>query len=179
MKPYLRGQDIKRWSPDWVGLWMILLKSSENFNWPWSDLEIDAEAQFSQTFPSIYNHFQSFKDKLIKRQDQGRFWWELRSCTYYEIFERPRIIHTDITWRPQFAFTSKPIYLLNTAYVWPIEDMYVLAVVNSPLLWAYMWRNATHGKDEALRLIFSFTENLPIAPPTDEIRAEVEPGVAG
>ncbi len=35
-----------------------------------------------------------------------------------------------------------------------------------------------HGKDEALRLIYSFTENLPIAPPTDSIRAEVEPAVA-
>jgi hypothetical protein len=50
-------------------------------------------------------------------------------------------------------------------------------VVNSSLLWAYMWRNVTHGKDEALRLIYSFTETLPIAPPTDEIRMEAEPAV--
>ena len=40
-----------------------------------------------------------------------------------------------------------------------------------------MWRNATHGKDEALRLIDSFTKTLPIASPTDEIRAEAEPAV--
>lgn len=45
------------------------------------------------------------------------------------------------------------------------------------LLWAYMWRNATHGKDETLRLIYSFTETLPIAPPTDEARAEAEEAV--
>jgi hypothetical protein len=61
--------------------------------------------------------------------------------------------------------------------MWPTADLWVLAVVNSPLLWSYMWRNATHGKDEALRLIDSFTETLPIAPPPDEIRAEAEPAV--
>ena len=31
--------------------------------------------------------------------------------------------------------------------------------------------------DEALRLIYSFTEKLPIAPPTDEARAEAEEAV--
>ena len=29
-KPYLRGQDIGRWAPDWQGLWMIVLASSGN-----------------------------------------------------------------------------------------------------------------------------------------------------
>ncbi len=90
------------------------------------------------------------------------------------MFEQPKIIHTDITWRPQFAVTDEPTYLVNTAYMWPVSDLWVLAVVNSPLLWAYMWRNATHGKDEALRLIYSFVERLPIAPPTDEAREEAE-----
>ncbi|MBK8905736.1 MAG: hypothetical protein IPM53_31425 [Anaerolineaceae bacterium] len=47
----------------------------------------------------------------------------------------------------------------------------------SPLLWSFMWRNAMHGKDEALRLIYSFVENLPIAVPSDEIRAGVETAV--
>ena len=28
IKPYLRGQDIKRWSPEWRGLWMIFLSAA-------------------------------------------------------------------------------------------------------------------------------------------------------
>ncbi len=101
----------------------------------------------------------------------------MRSCSYYDAFEQPKIIHTDITWRPQFAVVIDPTYLLNTAYFWPTDDPWLLAVVNSPLLWSYMWRNATHGKDEALRLIYSFTETLPIAPPTDEMREAAEESV--
>ncbi|WP_423226246.1 Eco57I restriction-modification methylase domain-containing protein [Candidatus Amarolinea aalborgensis] len=175
--PYLRGQDIKRWHPEWANLWMILLKSSENYEWPWSRSGESAETVFARTFPSLYAYLKPHEDALRKRQDQGRFWWELRSCDYYSAFERPKIIHTDIAWRAQFAYSDKPVFLVNTAYVWPTSDLYLLAVVNSPLMWAYMWRNAMHGKDEVLRLIYSFTESLPIAQPNDPIRAEIEPAV--
>jgi hypothetical protein len=177
IKPYLRGQDIKRWSPEWNGLWMIVLKSSSDHAWPWSDAGAETEEVFRQTYPSLYRHMKPLEDRLRKRQDKGQYWWELRSCSYYSAFEQPKIVHTDITWRPQFAVAHEPTYLLNTAYLWPTSDLWLLVVVNSPLLWTYMWRNATHGKDEALRLVYSFTETLPIAPPTDEMRAEAEPAV--
>ena len=39
IKPYLRGQDMKRWAPEWDRLWMIVLKSSGDYRWPWSDVE--------------------------------------------------------------------------------------------------------------------------------------------
>jgi type I restriction-modification system DNA methylase subunit len=179
IKPYLRGQDIKRWSPEWAGLWMIVLKSSGDNTWPWSNSadEVTAEAFFQQTYPSLHEHMKPLESKLRKRQDHGRYWWELRACAYYDTFAQPKLIHTDITWRPQFALNETTMYLLNTAYMWPAADPYILAVVNSPLMWSYMWRNATHGKDEALRLIYSFVETLPIAPPSEAIRAEVEPVV--
>lgn len=180
IKPYLRGQDIKRWSPEWAGLWMIVLKSSSDYSWPWSKASntTAAEELFQQTFPSLYGHLKPIEDRLRARQDQGRYWWELRACAYYHVFEQPKIVHTDITWRSQFALNELPTYLLNTAYMWPTSDLYILAVLNSPLLWAYMWRKATHGKDEALRLIYSFVETLPIASPTDVIRSEAELAVA-
>jgi hypothetical protein len=50
--------------------------------------------------------------------------------------------------------------------------------MNAPLLWAYMWRHAQHGKDEALRLFNSFTITLPIAEPTPPIRTAAEDAVA-
>lgn len=177
IKPYLRGQDIKRWSPEWAGLWMIALASSENRKWPWSaQTTIEAaRSKFAAHLPAVHEHLSQYEDRLIARQDKGVFWWELRSCTYYDVFERPsKLIHTDITWRSQFAVDATQAYLVNTAYVWPISDPWILAVLNSPTLWPYMWRNAMHGKDEALRLIFSFVETIPIAQATESIRAHVD-----
>src|SRR5581483_6049138 len=43
IKPYLRGQDIKRWSPEWDELWLVVLKSSGDFAWPWANAREQAE----------------------------------------------------------------------------------------------------------------------------------------
>ncbi|MEM8638058.1 MAG: DNA methyltransferase [Cyanobacteria bacterium P01_G01_bin.54] len=177
IKPYLRGMDLSRWHPEWNQLWMILLKSSSDFNWPWKESNNNAESVFSGTYPSIYQHLIKFRDKLIKRQDQGYYWWELRPCAYYKFFDNPKIIYTDITWRPEFSFDVTGAVSVNTTYMLPLRNHYLLGVLNSPIVWAYMWRNTSHGKDEALRLFTQFIETLPIAPPTDAIRAEVEPAV--
>ena len=79
IKPYVRGQDIKRWSLEWAGLWMIVLKSSGDHSWPWSDATNAEEAGglFQQTFPSLHEHLKPLEEKLRNRQDKGRYWWEL------------------------------------------------------------------------------------------------------
>ncbi|MBD2428823.1 Eco57I restriction-modification methylase domain-containing protein [Phormidium sp. FACHB-1136] len=175
--PCLRGRDIKRWTPELQDLWMISIKSSSNYDWEWSGKGEESERYFSSTFPAIYEYLIPFKKKLIGRDAQGKNWWEARSCSYYKLIEQPKIIYTDIAWLPQFAIDLESTYILNTAYFFSTSDLYLLAVVNSPLIWSFMWREAAHGKDEALRLFTQFLEILPIAPPTDEIRAEVEPAV--
>ncbi len=56
IKPYLRGQDIERWWSPPSGLYMILLKSSGDHHWPWTDAPDDAEAEkrFKAAYPSLY-----------------------------------------------------------------------------------------------------------------------------
>jgi hypothetical protein len=139
---------------------------------------------------AVKRHLEQFRERLEPRprdwsggrwsgRKPGQYeWYEIQDAIdYFELFEKPKIIHADIAWRSQFAFIDTPTYLVNTAYMWSTDDLWLLAVVNSPLLWSYMWRNATHGKDEALRLIYSFTETLPIAPPTEEVLGEAEAAV--
>ncbi|MFP4063409.1 MAG: hypothetical protein ACLFS2_11525 [Halochromatium sp.] len=174
IKPYLRGQDIKRWGPDWQGLWMIVLKSSGDHIWPWSDAGDDAEAVFARTYPSLHAHMKPLQAKLMKRQDKGKFWWELRSCDYYAKFERPKIIYQVIQFHPQYISDSKGFLGNDKTFFLPVNDLYVLAALNSPLLWWHNWRFLPHMKDEALNPAGFRMEKLPIAEPTPEIRSEVE-----
>ncbi|MBP3957088.1 hypothetical protein J8F10_17620 [Gemmata sp. G18] len=178
-KPYLRGQDNSRWNAGWVKLWMLALKSSNNHEWPWSKTAtgMDAEAIFRQTYPAVHAHLNQFRDALIKRQDQGEHWWELRSCAYWNAFEKKKLIYPEITWRADWNFDSRGLHINNTVYILPTEDLWVLAVMNAPVMWAYCWRNAQHGKDEALRFIREFVQTIPIPKPTDGQRAEVEAAV--
>ncbi|HUE69567.1 MAG TPA: DNA methyltransferase [Pirellulaceae bacterium] len=174
LRPYLRGQDFCRWNPDWRGLWMIVLKSSENYSWPWSDAAERAEQIFRQQFPAIYDHLEAQKAALTARQDQGRYWWELRSCAYWAQFERPKIMYPEITWRPDWGLDATGTLCNNTAYFVPSNDLWILAVANAPITWWYSWRTAIHGKDEALRFIKEYVQALPIPPPSNSQRSEAE-----
>ncbi len=179
IKPYLRGRDIKRWATSWEGLWIILLKSSGDFMWPWAELAPErAEATLAHIYPELYRHFQTWEDALKQRSDQGKNWWELRSCAYYKEFEGVNIFYQDLAFHSRFGFGEQDTIAEMTGFCLPRSDKWLLAVLNSPLMWMYMWRNVVHGKDEVLRLKTLYMETLPIAPPTDAQRAEAESAVA-
>jgi len=179
IKPYLRGQDIDRWVPDWAGLWMILMKSSNDFAWPWAKAptEQEAEAQFKTAYPSLHAHFQKFESfvdpesgkrkGLRHREDHGRFWWELRPCAYYDAFAKPKIVFTEITWSASFALDVDERLINNTGYLLTTDDLALVANLNAPIAWWYGWRKAVHGKDEALRFMASYIEPFPLAPVDD------------
>ncbi len=179
IKPYLRGRDIKRWSSDWQELWIILLKSSANYQWPWSDCQTveEAEEVFRCSYPRIHEHMKPYEDKLRKRADQGVFWWELRSCSYYEIFEKEKIIWKDLSTYSEFCYDNSGLFTNDLCFFIPCNSLWVVAALNSSVMWYYLFRNTIHGANETLRLKNIYTEIIPIAPPTDEIRAEVEPAV--
>ena len=59
----------------------------------------------------------------------------------------------------------------------PSGDGWLLAVLNSPLMWWHNWRYLGHMKDEALNPAGWLMEKLPIPPPTDEMRGEAEESV--
>ena len=182
IKPYLRGQDIERWWSPPSGLHMIVMKSSSDHPWPWADApdEAAAEAIFKATHPPLHAHmkqWESFEQDGVRRglrhrQDHGRFWWELRSCAYYEAFERPKVLYVDITWSPSFSLDTTERYTNNTAYFVPTSDPWIAATLNAPVGWWFSWRRAQHGKDEALRYFTDFVDTYPVPAP-----AEVAPDI--
>jgi type I restriction-modification system DNA methylase subunit len=178
IKPYLRGQDLGRWLPNWQGLWMIVLASSVNRAWPWTGAGDSAETVFARTYPSLYNHLKKLQERLVARHDQGQHWWELRSCSYYTLFEQSKILYQEIQFHPQYALAESPLYGNNKVFLLPTADLYLLAVLNSPLMWWHNWRHLPHMKDEALNPAGFRMETLPIAEPTPTLRGEIEDRVA-
>ncbi len=176
IKPYLRGQDIKRWHPEWAELWIILLKSSGNYEWAWknADSEKDAERIFSQAYPSLHKHLKSFESNLRKRKDQGHYWWELRACVYYQAFDQPKLIYQVIQTFPQYAFDTTGLYGNDKTFILSNSDLYLLGWLNTPIAWWYGNRVFTKMLSDAVSPMGYLFENLPIAQPTPTIRAEVE-----
>jgi hypothetical protein len=116
----------------------------------------------------------SFQGKLSKRQDKGRYWWELRSCAYWQEFEKPKLIYQEIQFHPSYTLDTAGRLGNNKTFFITVGDLYLLSVLNSPLLWWHNWRFLPHMKDEALSPVAFLVERIPIASPTDDVRSQIE-----
>jgi restriction endonuclease TaqI-like protein len=152
---------------------MIVIKSSGDHAWPWADEGEEAERTFADTYPSLYAHLKRHEEKLRPREDQGRYWWELRACAYYAAFLKPKIIYQEIQFYASYAFDREAHLSNNKTFFITSEDLYLLAALNSPLMWWHNWRYLPHMKDEALSPMGYKMERLPIAEPSAASRDEI------
>lgn len=170
----VRGRNIQRWHPHWEGEWLILLKSSENHPWPWANVGTEAERLFSDTYPALHRHLKPFQRDLEKRQDRGRHWWELRSCSYYHELQQSKIVYQEILFHSWFAWDTEGYLHNNKVFALRTDQKHLTAILNSALMWWYMWRTIPHMKDEALAMQAFAVEQLPIAQPDAAQREEFE-----
>lgn len=189
IKPWLRGKDIKRWKPEWQGLYIIAIQSSgdQGSQNPWRHARTEKEARaiFRSKYPAIHDYlsqYEEFPDPKNPRQriglrpraDQGRFWWELRACAYYDEFKKPKIIWPDISTEPTFAWDEAGNYLANTAYILTTDSFWLCAVLNSmPLRFCFM-QISTTIQGGYFRLFDQYVRQLPIVVPPPPIRGQLE-----
>jgi len=175
LQKLLRGRNIRRWTSKWDGEWIIAIPSSQNQSWPWSKLNPKkAEQVFQDEFSAIYQHLLPFRQRLIRRLDQGQFWWELRSCDYYDKLHGPKILIQGILYHSTFSLDFSQHYLLNSCYFIPTDSKYLLAVLNSRIVWWYAFRVLPHMKDEALHPHVEMFLDLPIPDADAGLKQEIE-----
>lgn len=133
LKPFLRGRDIKRWRVEYEDQYLIRIESSENITHPWSNKpEAKAEKVFSETLPAIHAFMKPLRKELKERYDQGKYYWELRSCAYWDEFEQPKIIVPAITDTVNFAPDFRGYFCNNKATIFiPDSVVFTCAAVNS------------------------------------------------
>ena len=173
IKPFLGGQDIRRYFVNNDGRYLIVIPSG----WTRSEMlkakkgtsqlsEREAWSWFGREHPKLANHLEGFVDACRKRQDQGEYWWELRSCDYYEYFDRPKIIFPDICKGPRFYLDRSGIYIANTAYCLGVDDPYLLGILNSRLFWFAISNISIpfgiRAGEYRYRLIYQYMEKVPV-----------------
>jgi adenine-specific DNA-methyltransferase len=178
IKPFLRGRDVKRWGVQHADKWLIKIPSSENVSHSWSGMtEPEAEALFASEFPAIYQWWinAGLRQKLINRSDQGRYFWELRSCAYWDAFEENKVIVPAIEQRVAYAGDTQG-YLSNdkTSIVVTERWRYILAILNSSVSW-WLTRQEFSGKAGGF---FEFKPmyvgQFPIPAPSEEAEQAID-----
>jgi hypothetical protein len=163
IRPLLRGRDAARWQSRDSGCFLITIPSSENNDWPWSEAGDRAETVFRTSYPAIYNHFQPHRQALIKRQDKGRFYWELRSCDYMDEFAKPKIMWQEIQFHSWYCWDKRGSIVNNKMFFLPTKDLALVGILCSPLQWWHLTRVLPHMKDEALNPASFMMENVRIS----------------
>jgi hypothetical protein len=163
IKPFVVGDDIRKYHINYNERYLIFARHG---------IQV-------QNYPAIERHLSSFKDRLMPRQKdwrgtqwQGRKpgkykWYEIQDTIDYFIeFEKPKIIWPDIAKTSRFTFDQSGLYFGNTAYMIPLNDLYLLAILNSRLIFSYFKRIATvlgdPDKGGRLRWIYQDVIKIPI-----------------
>ena len=129
IRPILRGRDIKRYSYDWAGLWLINTHNGVKGKIPRIDIN---------DYPAIKAHLDQFWDKIKTRADQGDTPYNLRNCAYLDDFSQPKIVWIELTDESKFALSTDGLIPLNTVFFMVGKHIkYLLAVINSSLIHWY------------------------------------------
>ncbi|EOH9756154.1 Eco57I restriction-modification methylase domain-containing protein, partial [Campylobacter jejuni] len=118
IRKMLRGRDIKRYSYEWAGLWVI-----NTHNGYKSKNGEKIKAINIEHYPSLKKHFDEFYLQLEKRSDKGLTPYNLRNCAYIEEFEKEKIVYPETTQGAYFVYDNKGIFLEKTAFFIVCENL--------------------------------------------------------
>lgn len=159
IKKMLRGRDIKRYSYEWAGLWLINThngyQDSKGNKIPPIDIK---------DYPTLKAYLDTYEPNLSKRSDKGVTPYNLRHCAYLEEFEKEKISWQRVTQEPSFILEKEYILLDSMAFLTgDKKDLaYLLGFLNSKLIF-YYFKNIGHlYSDKGFLLSNQYVEKFPI-----------------
>jgi len=118
LKKMVEGDDFGKWHLNHSGRYMVATKY---------DLDI------REKYKGVYNHLENYREKLIKRQDKGANYWNLRACDYYDKLEKPKLIYYHTALTHGFYFDTEGYYISANCYFIANADRYLQCILNSKL----------------------------------------------
>ena len=122
LKPFLHGQDIRRWYVDTPKQWLIFT---------YRGIAID-------DYPAILKYLENHKESLQKRKGK-QAWYELpASHRDVERFAQPKLVCPNTYNHHTFAVDTEGFYYGNTSYLIPTQEKWLCGLLNSRTVeWFY------------------------------------------
>ncbi len=162
LKPFLRGENIKRWRVEPEGLFLI--------NIPRGKIHIDE-------YPAIRDWLKPFKKELEKRATKQE-WFELQQAqlAYQKYFDAWKIVYPDMSQGAKFAIDTSGSYCGNTVYFIASDDLWLVAVLNSKVAWSHLFgeAEALRGGKWRLRMFSDDIATIPIPPIESKERGQLQ-----
>lgn len=152
IKPYIAPRKINQWFTPESTNYLIVIKKGDTV--PDDSL--------------LMNYLLENKTELEKRDDisDKKHWYALRDCSYYELFEQPKIIYPDISKINRFSIDYKNRFITDGAFFLPTSNLFLLGILNSSLAHFYFKLKlsglGTAGNGGRIRFKKVYVENFPL-----------------
>ena len=179
IKPLIRGRNIDRWKARYDDVYLIFAKRGTDID----------------KYPSVRDHLSQYRERLeVKPRDwddsgpkwRGRRpgdyrWCELQDTPgrdFEEALAGPKIVYQEIQYHSWFCYEEDGSFVNNKVFLLPTDNLALLGVLNSPLMWWQLTRVLPHMKDEALSPAGFLMEGIRVTTgspsESDKIRSIVE-----
>jgi hypothetical protein len=148
VRKYATPTSIKKWSIE-----------KENYF-----LSTGFDINIKENYPEAFKHLHKYKPNLIARQDQGKNWWNLRSCTYYDLFDEPKIIYIRTAKKHLFYLDESGYFVNDSCYIIGSDSKYLFFFLNSMLFdWFKRIKFVAYGDaDEGGRVKLDYNKMITV-----------------
>ena len=167
LHPVYEGKDIKKWSVTEPSKKIVVIESKSTKRLFGNLSEDAAFTKMKETYPLIMTHLSPFKQDAKDRYDKGEYWWELRNCAYYDLFQKNKIIFPNLQSSNKFSLDTKRIFINAPAVFLPTDDKCLLAILNSKVVWHFLKSICVVRSGGFIEVKPQYFEQIPI-PQTSE-----------
>ena len=157
LKPFLHGQDLRRWHVDTPHQWLIFTYRGIAIN----------------DYPAILKHLEEHRKPLSKRKGKQE-WYELQaSLGDAERFVKPKLVCPDTYNHQTFAVDTAGYYYGKTSYIIPTEEMWLCGLLNSRTVEWFYSQVSNQLTIDPLRARSGYIQQIPIPDLTPEHKAMI------
>ena len=146
LKPFLHGQELRRWHVDTPHQWLIFTHRGIAIN----------------DYPAILQHLEKYRESLSKRKGKQE-WYELpASLGNAERFAQPKLVCPDTYNHQTFAVDTAGYYYGNTSYLIPTEETWLCGLLNSRTVEWFYSQVSNQLTIDYLRARSGYIQQIPI-----------------
>lgn len=174
VKTIYEGKELSKWVNSESVQQLILFKSKWTKGEYGSNItEETGLDKLSNDFPKLLSHILPLVDRAKKRYDQGDFFWELRNCAYYDLFEKPKVVFPNLQNGNKFSFDESGAYINAPAVILPTNDKLLVALLNSKLVWYFLTNICVVRSGGYIEVKPQYFEQIPIPAINDSEKLEL------
>jgi type I restriction-modification system DNA methylase subunit len=165
IKLLVAGKDISKWHIKEKNQYLIFTRRGINIDdYPAIKKYLYQWKSRLEPKPRNWNDLESWEG----RKAGSYKWYEIQDdVAYYAAFDRPKIIYQAFQVKPCFSYDTQNHYPNNSVWTIPLDDLYLLGVLNSKPFWGEISRHCTEIQN-GYQLIWKYLQKA-IIPHASEI----------